>query len=54
MSLGFTHRTWLDENALAGAVIAASMEDHFATGIVELDRAHERMTFLRDRYEPIG
>ena len=35
------YRAWLDEDARAGAVLAASMEDRFAADIVEFDRAHQ-------------
>jgi hypothetical protein len=52
MSLNFTHRTWLDEDARTGVVLAMSMEDQFATNIVEFDRAHQMWTFLHNHYKP--
>jgi hypothetical protein len=46
-------RTWLDEDAQAGSILVASMEDWFSAEIVELERSHQMWTFLRIRYEPI-
>jgi hypothetical protein len=34
------YRTWLDEDARAGSVLMASMEDQFSADIVELERSH--------------
>jgi hypothetical protein len=48
------YKTWLDEDAWAGSVLVASMEDQFFTEIVELEWAHQIWTFLRSRYEPTG
>jgi hypothetical protein len=31
------YRTWLDEDARAGSVLTASMEDHFAADIVDFE-----------------
>jgi hypothetical protein len=35
------YRTWLDEDARAFLVLAASMEDHFAADIVEFEQTHQ-------------
>jgi hypothetical protein len=35
------YKTWLDENAQAGSVLVASMEDQFSSEIVELERTHQ-------------
>jgi hypothetical protein len=48
------YRTWLDEDARAGSILVASMEDRFFADIVELERSHQMWTFLRSRYEPTG
>jgi hypothetical protein len=48
------YRTWLDEDARAGSVLPASMEDRFSAEIVEFERAHQMWTFLHSRYEPTG
>jgi hypothetical protein len=40
------YRTWLDEDARVGSVLTASMEDHFATDIVEFERTHQMWSFL--------
>jgi hypothetical protein len=48
------YRTWLDEDARAGSVLMASMEDRFSADIVELERSHRMWTFLHSRYEPTG
>jgi hypothetical protein len=40
------YRTWLDGDARAGSVLTASMEDHFATDIVEFERTHQMWFFL--------
>jgi hypothetical protein len=34
------YRTWLDEDARAGSVLIASMEDRFAADIVNFERTH--------------
>jgi hypothetical protein len=49
-----TYMTWLDEDAHAVVALVASIEDRFAADIVEFDWAHQMLTFLHDRYEPIG
>jgi hypothetical protein len=46
--------TWLDEDAQAGSVLTASMEDHFAANIVNFEWTHQMWSFLRQRYESIG
>jgi hypothetical protein len=48
------YRTWLDEDAQAGSVLVASMEDQFFANIVELERSHQMLTFLCSCYEPTG
>jgi hypothetical protein len=48
------YRTWLDEDAQAGSVPVASMEDYFSANIVELERSHQMWTFLHSHNEPIG
>jgi hypothetical protein len=35
------YRTWLDEDACAGSVLTASMEDRFAADIVDFERTHQ-------------
>jgi hypothetical protein len=32
--------TWLDEDARAGSVLTASMEDHFVVDIVDFEQTH--------------
>jgi hypothetical protein len=34
------YRTWLDEDARAGSVLTTSMEDRFATDILDFERTH--------------
>ena len=46
--------TWLDEDARAGAVLAASMEEQISADIVGFEHAHQMWVFLRERYEPTG
>jgi hypothetical protein len=48
------YMTWLDEDARAGSILVASMEDRFSVDIVELERSHQMWTFLCSRYEPTG
>jgi hypothetical protein len=48
------YKTWLDEDARAGSVLTASMEDHFAVDIVEFERTHQMWSFLRQKYESTG
>jgi uncharacterized protein (DUF1015 family) len=45
------YRTWLDEDARIGSVLTASMEDHFATDIVDFERTHQMWCFLHQKYE---
>jgi fructose 1,6-bisphosphatase len=35
------YRIWLDEDAWAGLILLASMEDRFSAEIVELERSHQ-------------
>jgi hypothetical protein len=42
----YAYKTWLDEVALAGSALEASMEDRFSTDIVEFERAYQMWTFL--------
>jgi hypothetical protein len=46
------YKTWLDEDARAGLVLVASMENQISTDIVELERSHQMWTSLCSRYEP--
>jgi hypothetical protein len=46
--------TWLDEDARAGSILTASMEDRFAADIVEFERTHQMWSFLRQKYESTG
>ncbi|CAD6269897.1 unnamed protein product [Miscanthus lutarioriparius] len=48
------YRTWLDEDARAGAVLVASMEKHLAGEVIRLDHAAQMWAILRQRYEPSG
>jgi hypothetical protein len=34
------YRSWLDEDTCAGSVLTTSMEDRFATGIVDFEQTH--------------
>jgi hypothetical protein len=45
------YKTWLDEDARAGSVLTASMEDCFVADIVEFKRTHQIWSFLRQKYE---
>ena len=54
MSQFAAYRTWLDEDARAGAVLTASMEEHLTANIVELDYASQMWAFPRKCYEPSG
>ena len=44
----------MDEDARAGAVLAASMEEQISADIVGFEHAHQMWAFLRGRYEPTG
>jgi hypothetical protein len=46
-----TYRTWLDEDACAGSVLTASMEDCFAVDIMAFERTHQMWYFLHQKYE---
>jgi uncharacterized protein (DUF1015 family) len=35
------YRTWLDEDARAGSVLTASMDDRFAADIVDFEWTHQ-------------
>jgi hypothetical protein len=48
------YKTWLDEDARAGSVLTASMEDHFAADIMDFERTHQMWSFLRQKYESTG
>jgi hypothetical protein len=48
------YRTWLDKDARASSVLTASMEDHFATDIMEFEWTHQMRSFLHQKYESIG
>jgi hypothetical protein len=48
------YRIWLDEDARAGSILIASMEDRFAVDIVDFERTHQMWSFLRQKYEPTG
>ena len=41
MSQFATYKTWLDEDARAGAVLAASMEEQISADIVGFEHAHQ-------------
>jgi hypothetical protein len=47
----YVYKTWLDEDAHAGLVLTASMEDHFAADIVDFEWTHQMWSFLRQKYE---
>jgi uncharacterized protein (DUF1015 family) len=47
----YAYMIWLDEDAHAGLVLTASMEDHFAADIVEFERTHQMWYFLHQKYE---
>jgi hypothetical protein len=44
------YRTWLDEDARAGSVLAASMKDRFAVDIMDFKRTHQMWYFLHQKY----
>jgi hypothetical protein len=44
-----TYMTWLDEDARAGSVLTASIEDRFAADIVEFEQSHQMWSFLRQK-----
>ena len=48
------YRLWLDEDARAGSIVVASMQDQFAEEVVDFQWSHQMWSFLRDRYEPTG
>jgi hypothetical protein len=48
------YRTWLDEDARAGSVLTASMEDRFAADIMNFERTHQMWSFLHQKYESTG
>jgi hypothetical protein len=48
------YMTWLDEDARADSILIASMEDHFATDIVDFEQTHQMWSFLCQKYESTG
>ena len=54
MSKFVAYITWLYEDARAGVVLAASMEEQISADIVGFEHAHQMWVFLRERYEPTG
>jgi hypothetical protein len=48
------YMTWLDEDARAGSVLTASMEDRFAADIVDFERTHQMWFFVCQKYESTG
>jgi hypothetical protein len=44
-----TYTTWLDEDVRASSVPTASMEDRFATYIVEFEWTHQMWSFLHQK-----
>ena len=44
----------MDEDARAGAVLAASMEEQISADIVGFEHAHQMWVFLCECYEPTG
>jgi hypothetical protein len=48
------YMTWLDEDARAGSILIASMEDHFAADILDFEQTHQMWPFLHQKYEFTG
>jgi hypothetical protein len=48
------YRTWLDEDARAGSVLTASMEDRFVADIMDFEQTHQMWSFLHQTYESTG
>jgi hypothetical protein len=48
------YRTWLDEDAHAGSVLTAGMEDRFAADIMDFERTHQMWSFICQKYESTG
>jgi hypothetical protein len=48
------YRTCLDEDAQAGSVLVASMDDRFSAEIVEFERSHQMWSSLRNHYKRLG
>jgi hypothetical protein len=48
------YMTCLDEDAHVDSVLTTSMEDHFATDIVEFEQTHYMWSFLYQKYESTG
>ncbi|WVZ75789.1 hypothetical protein U9M48_023820 [Paspalum notatum var. saurae] len=44
----------MDEDARAGSILIASMDDEFVAEIADFERSHQMWSFLCDRYEPTG
>jgi uncharacterized protein (DUF1015 family) len=45
------YRTWLDDDARAGSVLTASMEDCFAADIMNFEQTHQMWFFLHQKHE---
>jgi hypothetical protein len=45
------YMTWLDDDACAGSVLTATMEDRFAADIVNFEQTHQMWSFLHQKYE---
>jgi hypothetical protein len=45
------YRTCLDEDARAGSVLIASMEDRFVADIMDFEWTHQMWSFLHQKYE---
>jgi hypothetical protein len=48
------YKTWLDEDAHVGSVLIASMEDRFATDIMDFKWTYQMWSFLHQKYETTG
>jgi hypothetical protein len=48
------YRTWLNEDARAGLILTASMEDRLAADIVEFEQTHQMWSFLCQKYKSTG
>jgi hypothetical protein len=40
------HRIWMHEDARAGSILVASMEDQFAAEVVHFDQSHQMWSFF--------
>jgi hypothetical protein len=50
----YAYKTSLDEDACAGSVLAASMEDRFVVDIMDFERTHQMRSFLHQKYDSTG